>query len=73
MKHKQDSGHASFGITKFSDLEANEFQEMLLRHKPSPLSCVLGSSLNQMNKNRRKREIPNAPKNSKQLPSYVDW
>ncbi|XP_046451716.1 cathepsin O-like [Daphnia pulex] len=73
MKHNQNNGHASFGITKFSDLDANEFQEMLLRHKPSSLSCVIGSNLNHVNRNRRKREIPNAQKNFKPLPSYVDW
>ncbi|KAI9554249.1 hypothetical protein GHT06_019521 [Daphnia sinensis] len=71
--HNQSNNHARFGITKYSDLEPAEFQEMLLRHKPSPLSCVLRSNLIRVHKNRRKREIPNEKKSSKPLPSYVDW
>lgn len=63
-----------FGITKFSDLGAEEFQQMLLRHQPSPLSCVLGSHINRIPKiNRRKREVPDSLPISKPPPSYVDW
>ena len=74
--HKK--GDVKFGINKFSDLEPQEFQSILLRHQPSPDSCVLKLNSGTRKKKLWKRAIENDMENEKNmendpLPAYVDW
>ena len=65
-----DDDDVQFGVTKFSDLEAEEFEAMLLKHQPSPASCVLKLNSLSSRRARRKRQIF---KEGDTLPDHVDW
>lgn len=64
----------NFGITKFSDLKPEEFEELLLRHQPSAEPCIKNplrkNKLKRKNSPLKKREISFE---NKVLPDYIDW